>query len=66
MKLNRVERLAAKRWVKERLVRMFPELRNDPQALEELYRGLSLEPRPGIGKGGAPVFVVVLPEKFEL
>ncbi len=50
--LNSVDRTIAKRWVKERLKRIFPELRNDPRALEQAYRDLSLEPRPGIGKGG--------------
>ena len=60
-----VERAMAKRWVKERLKRMYPELRHDPRALEEVYRSLSLEPRPGLGKGGAMMFEVVLPGKLD-
>lgn len=63
--LNRVDRLMAKRWVKERLKRMYPELRDDPVALEALYQSLSLEPREGSGKGGATLYEVVLPGKLE-
>jgi hypothetical protein len=37
----------AKRWVKQRLLAVFPELRGNPRALEAAYRSLSLEPRPG-------------------
>jgi hypothetical protein len=59
------ERILAKRWVKERLKRIFPELRNDPRALEEAYQALSLEPLPGAGKGGATLFEVVLPGKID-
>ena len=59
------ERVMAKRWVKERLKRMYPELRHDPRALEEAYRSLSLEPRPGLGKGGATMFEIVLPGRIE-
>lgn len=60
-----VERILAKRWVKEHLKRIFPELRHDPRALEEAYQALSLEPLPGAGKGGATMFEVVLPGKIE-
>jgi hypothetical protein len=60
-----VERILAKRWVKERLKRLFPELRHDPKALEEAYQALSLEPQPGAGKGGSMLFEVVLPGKIE-
>jgi hypothetical protein len=42
----------AKRWIKQRLLAVFPELRGDPKALEAAYRALSLEPRPG-GPGDA-------------
>lgn len=65
-KLHRLERQAAKRWVKHRLLKMFPELQKDPKALEELYRGLSLEPRPGVGRGGTTAFEIVLPEKYRI
>jgi len=60
-----VERILAKRWVKEHLKRIFPELRHDPKALEETCQALSLEPLPGAGKGGATMFEVVLPGKIE-
>ena len=30
----------AKRWVKERLKRLFPQFRNDPDALEKLIKNL--------------------------
>jgi len=59
------DRILAKRWVKERLKRIFPELRHDPRALEKAYQELSLEPLPGAGKGGATLFEVVLPGKIE-
>ncbi len=41
----------ARQWIKQRLVAVFPELRNNPQALERAYRTLSLEPRPGTQAG---------------
>lgn len=55
----------AKRWVKERLKTMYPEVRGNPRELERLYRSLSLEPRAGAGEGGAMVFEVVLPGRIE-
>ena len=45
--LHPVERGMARRWIKQRLVTVFPELRNNPAALERAYRTLGLEPRPG-------------------
>ncbi len=63
--LHPAEGAMAKRWVKERLKHMFPELRSDPRALEEAYQALSLEPRPGIGKGGETMFEVVLPGRLD-
>jgi len=56
------DRAAAKNWVKRRLVKIFPELADDPVALEQAYRDLSLEPRPGAGEGGATVFEMILPD----
>lgn len=44
-----VENGMARRWIKQRLTAVFPELRNNPAALERAYRTLSLEPRPGHG-----------------
>lgn len=60
-----VEGRMAKRWVKERLKRVYPELRGDPKALEVAYQALGLEPRPGLGEGGAMMFEVVLPGRIE-
>lgn len=47
--MHPVEHGMARRWIKQRLVAVFPELRNNPDALERAYRTLSLEPRPGQG-----------------
>ena len=47
--MHPVEHGMARRWIKQRLVAVFPELRNNPAALERAYRTLSLEPRPGQG-----------------
>ena len=55
--LHPIERKMAKRWIKQRLVSVFPELRNDPAALENAYQSLSLDPRPGTDEGdGETVF----------
>jgi hypothetical protein len=59
--LHPIDRAMAKHWVKQRLAHIFPELRNDPEALEKAYRELDLEPRPGTGKGGTTVFEAILP-----
>ncbi|MEI6491920.1 MAG: hypothetical protein WCO94_05160 [Verrucomicrobiota bacterium] len=56
-----IDRRIAKRWVKERLKRIYPELRLDPKALEQAYQDLGIEPREGTGKGGATVFEITLP-----
>lgn len=61
--LNPLDRKMAKRWVKERLKRMYPELRLDPVALERAYQELSLEPIEGSGKGGATLFEIHVPER---
>ncbi len=57
-----MDRRLAKRFVKERLKRLYPELRLDPAALERAYQQLGLEPHEGSGKGGATVFEITLPE----
>lgn len=62
--LHRVDRQAAKYWVKKRLVHIFPELRDDPEALEKAYRELTLEPRFGAGEGGETIFEAILPGKL--
>ena len=56
-----MDRRIAKRWVKERLKRIYPEFRLDPKALEQAYQDLGIEPREGTGKGGATVFEITLP-----
>ena len=61
--LHPIDRGMAKRWIKKRLLVVFPELRNNPQALEEAYRGLSLEPKLGTEEGDAGTFFeMTLPE----
>ena len=60
--LHPVERGMARRWIKQRLVAVFPELRNNPVALERAYQTLGLEPRPGTEAGDAgTVFQVSIP-----
>ena len=61
--LHPVERGMARRWIKQRLVAVFPELRNNPAALERAYRTLGLTPRPGEGEDEAEtVFELSVPE----
>ena len=59
--LHPMDRRLAKRWVKERLKRLYPELRLDSKVLEQAYQDLGVEPREGTGKGGATVFEITLP-----
>jgi hypothetical protein len=61
-KLHPVESGMARRWIKQRLLAVFPELRNNPAALEEAYKTLNLEPRLGTqeGENGA-VFELTIP-----
>ena len=49
--LHPVERGMARRWVKQRLVAVFPELRNNPTALERAYQTLGLTARDGTEEG---------------
>lgn len=62
--LHPVERGLAKRYIKQRLKHMYPELRLDPAALEQAYQDLGLEPREKRGKGGTTVFEITFSEKF--
>lgn len=39
-----VDRGLAKRYIKQRLIAVYPELRDNPRALEAAYRALSLDP----------------------
>ncbi len=62
-KLHPIDNRLARQWIKKRLVIVFPELRNDPVALERAYQSLSLEPRLGMEEGEAGVyFEMSLPE----
>jgi hypothetical protein len=64
--LHPVDSKVAKRWIKRRLTLLFPELRNNPEALERAYQSLGLEPRPGAGNGEPEtVFEMTLPEGVE-
>jgi hypothetical protein len=61
--MHPVEQRMARKWIKQRMVVVFPELRNNPRALEEAYRSLSLTPRPGQEEGEAEtVFEITAPE----
>lgn len=60
--LHPVDQLLAKRWIKQRLLVVFPELRNNPKALERAYHTLSLEPRAGDEEGDEEtIFVLTAP-----
>jgi hypothetical protein len=60
--LHPVERGMARRWIKQRLVTVFPELRNNPSALERAYRTLGLEARAGMTPDEAEtVFEISIP-----
>ena len=60
--LHPVERGMARRWIKQRLVTVFPELRNNPAALERAYQTLGLEARAGSGPDEAEtVFQMSIP-----
>jgi len=61
-KLHPVESGMARRWIKQRLLVVFPELRNNPAALESAYQTLNLEPRLAAeeGESGA-VFHLTIP-----
>lgn len=60
-RLRPVEKKLAMLWVKERLKRVFPHLRDDPEALERAYAELGLDAHEGAGRGGGTVFEVNLP-----
>jgi hypothetical protein len=61
-KLHPLDHRQAKRWIKQRLIVVFPELRNNPGALEAAYQALGLSPKPGTEEGDADtVFEVSLP-----
>ena len=63
-RIHPVDQQMAKRWIKQRLLVVFPELRNNPAALERAYRSLNLEPRAGDEEGDSEtVFVLSVPER---
>lgn len=62
--LHPIDRRMARHWVKQRLVHIFPELRGNPEALEQAYRELDLEARPGGGRGGETVFEAIIPRQL--
>jgi hypothetical protein len=60
--LHPIDQGMAKQWVKKRLVAVFPELKDDPKALEAAYQALSMEPRLGSEEGDqATYFEMTLP-----
>jgi len=60
--LHPVEHGMARRWIKQRLITVFPELRNNPAALDRAYRTLGLQPRAGSESGDAEtVFEMSIP-----
>jgi hypothetical protein len=60
--LHPIDQGLAKQWVKKRLAAIYPELKEDPKALEEAYRAISLEPRLGTEEGDqAAYFEMTLP-----
>ncbi len=54
--LHPIDNRMAKQWIKQRLVTVFPELRNNPVELERAYHSLSLEPREGTQEGDAGTY----------
>ena len=62
--LHPVDRQLARRWIKQRLVAVFPQLRNNPKELELAYQNLGMEAQPGQEEGDADaVFVLSAPEQ---
>jgi len=55
-KLHPTDHRMAKHWIKQRLLVVFPELRNNPQELELAYQSLSLRPREGTEEGDADTY----------
>ncbi len=62
--LDRLSRRATKYWVKLQLLRVFPELRDQPEELEALYEEIDLAAHRGSGKGGGDIFEIKLPQKY--
>jgi hypothetical protein len=64
--IHPLERKLAKRWVKERLKKIYTELRNDPDALERAYQELGIEQHERAGKGACTVYEITLPNADRL
>ncbi len=62
--LHPVECRMAKHWIKQRLAKVFPELRCDPRGLEAAYQALNLAPRPG-SEAGEPDTVFELKGPYD-
>ena len=63
--IHKHDQRIAKSWMKERLKRLFPQFRNDPDALERAYHELGLEAHEGAGKGAGTVYEITLPAGTE-
>ena len=64
--IHPVERGMARRWIKQRLVTVFPELRNNPAALERAYQTLGLTPTAGKEAGdNETVFEMSVPGEVD-
>ena len=60
--LHPVDLQLAKHWIKQRLVAVFPELRNNPRELELAYQNLGLDAQPGEQAGdNETIFVLKSP-----
>ncbi len=64
-KIHPVDRGLAKHWTKQRLLAVFPELRDDPRRLEAAYRSLDLTPRPSETNASETVFEVGVHREIE-
>lgn len=64
--LHPVDRGLARRWTKQRLASVYPELRGDPGGLEAAYRALSLKPRISETNPSELIFEVALHREPEL
>ena len=57
--VDAVECGMARQWIKRRLLVVYPNLRNHPQALDAAYEELDLEPRRGKEDGDPYAYFVV-------
>lgn len=58
--LHPVDHQLARRWIKQRLLVVFPHLRNNPRELERAYCNLGMDPQEG---DADTVFVLTAPEQ---